>query len=729
MRAFAILLVALAALPQITAAQIGSATPPLPTLADTIFEPATYPVGDAVGVYRAVLDLLYLEGAERPSVIVMHDSAEGRSEGPCAFSKCLKTWSHLSKIDTATLLRFARMGRRRPAIVNFGYPIPIVFLSYDDVHRMIADGNEVLRAAHKQLGSMDGFWVEFQRKFPGAWGVTTLTKVGFNSRHTEALVQVYQWCGSECRSHEILFLKRTKSAWRVAERIPSDAETGYPAGNLRYVGPTTGAKPEIIAAPGSGWISEATARAGVYRAVLDSLYSFASQRPRTIVFTDRLRPPYTPFPAHLVRIDSALLRKNIFLDMVRAPLDTRLTSSTPIVRLSRDSIESLEKAGAVLDKEFQTGDPLFLAFSKRYPGAWGMVSLTRIAFNGRRTEALVYSNHSCGVNCENGDTWHLRRTGQRWRIVERIPRQQSPSFEIDPLRYLGAGANPKSYRPRRAHGVVTNVETQRPVPFLAINIRSTRVNGSVASESVIRTDSAGRFVLTDLPLWGSVVMTLHCPDNNPDHYPLIFATVEGTPGIDTTMNVPIDYRHCIDVPPVVPVNTLTGAQAFIGPDEARFVFPHDSTKLYRWDVPVKGQYEGGAEYMWEVRWRIGEGSAGKQPYLLWLIKRWKKGGPRKGSLAKMIDGLRLEPMIDCLTCDGAVYADPETDYKKVFATVEKNGDLVFTIRGADAVRRIFPTVPDTVSFSKTVRQTPLPQYGPGDVEESLAVKVSRQNPP
>jgi len=729
MRTFAILFAALFAFAGTSPAQATSGAPPVPSLADTILESPTYPVGDAVGVYHAVFDLLYLDGDRRPSVIVVHDSAEGRSEGPCAFTKCLKSWSHLSKIDTATLLGFARMGRRRPAIVDFGYPIPIAFLSYDDVHRMTADGNELLAAAHKPLNGIDGFWAEFQRRFPGAWGVTTLTKVGFNPRHTEALVQVYQWCGSECRSHEILFLKRTKSVWRVAERIPSTADTGFPTGNLRYVGPSTGAKPEILLPPGPRMFSEAAARAGVYRAVLDSLYSFDGQRPRTIVFTDRFHPPYTPFPAHTVPIDSAMLRKNAFLEMVPAPLDTRLPSRLAIVRLSRDSIDGLEKVGAVLDKEYQTGDPLWLAFSKRQPSAWGMLSLSRIAFNLRRTEALVYSNHRCGANCENGDTWHLRRTGQRWRIVERIPRQKAGAFEIEPLRYLGAGANPNSYRPRRAHVVVTNVETQRPVPFLAINVRRSGVNGSVQSESVITTDSAGRYELTDLPLWGTVIMTLHCPDNNPDHYPLIFAQVQGTPGIDTTMNVPIDYRHCIEVPPVVPVNTLIGAQAFIGPDEARFVFPHDSTNSYYWDVPVKGQYEGGAEYMWQISWQIPDSSDGNRPYLLWLIKRWKKGGPRKGSLAQLIAGVRLEPMVDCVTCDGAVYADPETDYRKVFASVAKNGDLVFTVRGADAVRRIFPTVPDTVSFSKTVRQTPLPQYGPGDVEQALAVKVRRQNPP
>ncbi|MGH7603767.1 MAG: hypothetical protein ACRENK_07200 [Gemmatimonadaceae bacterium] len=42
----------------------GIATTPVPD----------YPVGDAVDVYRAALDLLYTDGADRPSTIVLRDS-------------------------------------------------------------------------------------------------------------------------------------------------------------------------------------------------------------------------------------------------------------------------------------------------------------------------------------------------------------------------------------------------------------------------------------------------------------------------------------------------------------------------------------------------------------------------------------------------------------------------------------------------------------------------------
>jgi hypothetical protein len=52
-----------------------------PRWSDSTNESPIYPVGDAIPVYRAVLDLIYLDGSERPPVIIMLDSAEGGHVG------------------------------------------------------------------------------------------------------------------------------------------------------------------------------------------------------------------------------------------------------------------------------------------------------------------------------------------------------------------------------------------------------------------------------------------------------------------------------------------------------------------------------------------------------------------------------------------------------------------------------------------------------------------------
>src|SRR3954466_2914000 len=188
--------IAIAALPSRSVAQ-GVPVPAKNPWDDTINESPIYPVGDATPVYRTVLDLLTLDGSKRPRVIVMLDSAEGGyMGGPCPIAKCIgHSWTHKSTMDTATVLSFGRLTRKKPGISPFGYPIPIVFISFDDVKRMDADGRELI-AAHpmpQDLPKHDwGFWTEFQRKYPGAWGVIILSKVGFNAHHTEALVQAHE---------------------------------------------------------------------------------------------------------------------------------------------------------------------------------------------------------------------------------------------------------------------------------------------------------------------------------------------------------------------------------------------------------------------------------------------------------------------------------------------------------------------------------------------------------
>ena len=737
---FAALLVCFAAFVPSSSAQVRPSPPKVPPWADTIGESPIYPIGDAVPVYRAVLDLLYLDGSKRPSVIIMVDSAEGgHVGGPCPIAKCIgDPWKHKSKMDSSTLRAYAWMTRKQPGLVQFGYPIPIVFISYDDVRRMDADGRELL-ASHPTPPDLpkrtSGLWAELQRKYPGAWGVAILSKVSFNNRHTEALIQAHEWCSDDCRVHETLFLRQTKGLWRVVERIPEQVDPGYsPYG--RYLGPmgTTPSESEIIPVDRPGVPTEATARAEVYRLVLDSLYFVNGERPKRIVLTNW---SWTGggIPAHNSTIDSALVKRFAVLSAIRAPLDAISGYRVPISTLPLDSVPALRERGAALDVE-ATGNPFYVALARQYPGAWGMLGVSRIAFNANRSQALVNTYHACGNDCMNRDTWFLTRSGRSWRIAERMPMEKRNNVEVEPLRYVGADVSPIAYRPRRVRGVVTNEETGKPIPFLDITIRRMLNSGVNVTDAPVRTDKAGRYTITRLPLNAGMTMIVPCPGQQ---HAAQIQPIGVTPGMDTTINIPVNFGIC-DTTAVkaaaekaaaakaaaAPPNPLSGAQAFISTDSARFEFPRQPTTTYEWDVPLKGAYAGSPEYMWDVNWEIADSLNGKAPYLLWLTKGWKAGGPRKGSLKQLISGVPLDPMIECTTCDGAIFEDPDTDHAKVFATVE-NGQLVFVVRGADAVRRIFPTPPARVTLSQTVRHVPHREYGPGDVSSSQQVLVNCRN--
>lgn len=528
--------------------------PGKPPWADTARESNVYPVGDAAGVYAAVLDLYFIDGAERPSVIVMHDTAEGQSGGPCPM-QCPAPWLHKSRIDESTMLAFAKLSPKRPKMIPFRYPIPIAYLSYEQANQLRAEGRTMLEASQK-VNRIDGedWLAAFTQKFPGAWGFITLSKVAFDDAHKEALVGVRFMCGLACASDEILFLKKIGARWTVIERIPNgDAEGLEPAASMRYRGSygTGPGESEVLALSNSPRAEGAHATA-VYETVLDSLYSFHGEFPRRIVVTDWF-PVDDKMPAHSRPIEQSTLARYKFFRGVRAPMFTKLNLRAPVSVLPRDSMPEIETLGKPLEKialerQLMTETtPFWLGFRRYYPGAWGMVGFTRVAFNDLRTQALVFTSHSCGSSCRNNDTWLLERTGARWEIIERIPRTSDNDVELDSLRYLGVDANPRGYKSRRVHGAFVAKPTGTPLSHLRFTVHINR------DSSFLQTDDRGRYEINDPPLIAGITIDVPCQEqpmlggarSSYSTRPLQVAQFASHGGLDSTANIQVDLRRCL----------------------------------------------------------------------------------------------------------------------------------------------------------------------------------------
>ena len=55
-------------------------------------------------------------------------------------------------------------------------------------------------------------------------------------------------------------------------------------------------------------------------------------------------------------------------------------------------------------------------FFKRYPGAPGILRLSRAGFDDSLSHALVYIEHQCGAECGAGRLVHLERVDGAWRV-------------------------------------------------------------------------------------------------------------------------------------------------------------------------------------------------------------------------------------------------------------------------------------------------------------------------
>ena len=539
----------------------------MPLFDDTTGESNIYPVGDAVGVYRAILDLLYVDGRAHPPLIVIWDSAARQAGGPC-IRPCKAGWLHKSAIDTATIIGYTRLSPKRPRIIDFGYRIPIVGVSQSISERITQDGYGYLAdQPPEKVGPLEAFWAGFSRKYPKAWGRVMLSKVGFNPKHTEALIAVFQQCGGYCSSFETIFLKRIGNQWRVIERVPEYVNGTQATGNFRYRGPAAEyqGQSQIVATDASGTPPRAESEdAGkVYRAVLDALYTHYGEVPRSVVIHERNGYASGDLPAHRSRIDSSTIASYTFYGRVHDAVFPRFTYRLPIQWVSDTTLKQLESQGAPLAKkaaqrmEYEQS-PLWYAFHARYPGAWGYASLSRVGFNPQHTQALVFTRHLCGTYCVNADSWFLERKGEAWQVVERMRRENQSNWTLDGLRNLDSDADPNADRPRRIHGVFTDAAGGAPLPNLKVEIKG------MASSSIIETDSQGRYSIESLPITPFSLMA-KCPSRFGGGWVFV-APIPVRPGLDTTVNAKVEFAMCPHPDSAHGGNPASGNGATIYPD-------------------------------------------------------------------------------------------------------------------------------------------------------------------
>jgi hypothetical protein len=182
-------------------------------------EPQRYPAGEAAAVYRATLDALY-GFDEQPPFVVLYDSTQLRISD-CPKNKCRLLPEHTSEIERSTLRDFDRVTLRHriPLRSDFGFRYRIELVGDDDWKAFIALGEQIQQSVRDRVRpDQMPFWVGFARKYPGAWGITSLSSVGFNSRQTQALLQVHH--GSDySTSWEDFLLEKQSGNWRVLERM------------------------------------------------------------------------------------------------------------------------------------------------------------------------------------------------------------------------------------------------------------------------------------------------------------------------------------------------------------------------------------------------------------------------------------------------------------------------------------------------------------------------------
>lgn len=182
----------------------------------------------------------------------------------------------------------------------------------------------------------------------------------------------------------------------------------------------------------------------VYEAVIDDMLPKRGEADRRmqLVFDDRLI--VGEFPGGNIESCQAESMKWVQVTDEPPPFDStadrmyRLATSG-VYRLTPRSgvVESYLRVrclGGLLSRTFHTDIPKHFVgddnfdlgpvpgqseFARRFPGASGIIGLSRVGFDKELSEAIVSTSFVCGGLCGSGDRYFLKKVGGVWKVVSR----------------------------------------------------------------------------------------------------------------------------------------------------------------------------------------------------------------------------------------------------------------------------------------------------------------------
>jgi hypothetical protein len=70
---------------------------------------------------------------------------------------------------------------------------------------------------HGNWGELE--WINYYRRFPDSSGFVMLSRIGFNTEHTQALLYLGSRCGPRCGDIHFLLLERVNATWTTKKEI------------------------------------------------------------------------------------------------------------------------------------------------------------------------------------------------------------------------------------------------------------------------------------------------------------------------------------------------------------------------------------------------------------------------------------------------------------------------------------------------------------------------------
>ena len=158
-------------------------------------------------VYHALISERFLqghsdEGGIKTLVIEDRTGMGFDSANDKSFAEGLKKEMGL---DESVAKDFALINQKPYPLYNlFGFKSPVRMVDQATLDGFSKNG-------------VEGYWDLFYKKFPDSQGLITLSRVGFNSTRTQALVYIGNSCGGLCGTGYYVRLDKQGNVWKVTK--------------------------------------------------------------------------------------------------------------------------------------------------------------------------------------------------------------------------------------------------------------------------------------------------------------------------------------------------------------------------------------------------------------------------------------------------------------------------------------------------------------------------------
>ncbi|HMG70930.1 MAG TPA: carboxypeptidase-like regulatory domain-containing protein [Gemmatimonadaceae bacterium] len=294
--------------------------------------------------------------------------------------------------------------------------------------------------------------------------------------------------------------------------------------------------------------------AAVYRAVLDEVFPRGSNGPSLIAISQMIEPS-------VVELDTTLKRRQRIPNGTIAPFSYRIpiafidSASLRDLWLQTRMADSIAYTVPMTDIRYRQREAA--PFIERYPGAWGRLTLSRVAFGRQLRDAAVevrYASATPGANYGD-EIFRLVRNRNEWKVVKRVPRDEAIKPEPLPQGMLRAWVDSSllpAPRRRLLRGTVRDSASGRPLSGIVIRIKAAPLGtqGQILWDKgpeewgTLLTDAAGGYAIFNPPS-GFMWIEAECPPTRGLRGGgLAPAALEPGSGLDTVLDFRVRFSAC-----------------------------------------------------------------------------------------------------------------------------------------------------------------------------------------